>query len=184
VQWTAGAGAGSPCETDNRANDATSLSYDLPLTQDTHLLGPMTARLWVGRQQGRDALLTARVEDVAPDGTATQMSAGWCTIALRALDASKTVYSNRLMTMPYHPFTQASALPVPGDGSPVEVDVEIYPTGWDLAAGHKLRLTLQTADEPHLTPSVPQSLAMAGATLSVYHDAAHDSELVLPVRAS
>ena len=112
------------------------------------------------------------------------MSAGWCTISLRALDAKKTVFSGGLMTMPFHPFTQASVLPVPSDGSPVEVDVEIYPTGWDLLAGHKLQLTLQTADAPHLTASLPETLASAGATLSVYHDAKHPSELVLPVRSS
>jgi hypothetical protein len=184
VQWTAGAGSGTPCETDNRANDATSLSYDLPLTQNLHLLGPMTARLWIGSTGGRDSLVTARVEDVGSDGTATQMSAGWCTISLRALDQSKTVYSNGLMTMPYHPFTQASVLPVPSDGSPVEVDVEIYPTGWDLLPGHKLQLTLQTADAPHLTATLPQELNSVGATLSIYHDPAHDSELVVPVRSS
>ena len=186
IQWSAGAGGGdgTPCETDGRANDATSLSYDLPVTNDLHLLGPMTARLWIGSAQGRDSLVTARVEDVAPDGTATQMSAGWCTISLRALDAKKTVFSDGLMAMPFHPFTQASVLPVPSDGSPVEVDVEIYPTGWDLLAGHKLQLTLQTADAPHLTASLPETLASAGATLSIYHDAKHPSELVLPVRSS
>ncbi len=63
VQWTAGAGAGTPCETDSRANDATSLSYDFTIGSDLHLLGPMTARLWVGSEAGRDALLTARVAD-------------------------------------------------------------------------------------------------------------------------
>ncbi len=184
VQWTAGAGSGTPCETDGRANDATSLSYDLPIHQDLHLLGPMTARLWVGSLGGRDSLITARVEDVSPDGTATQMSAGWATISLRALDPRKTVYADGLMTQPFHPFTQASILPVPSDGSPVEVDVEIYPTGWDLLAGHTLRLTLQEADVPHLTAPLPTALNEAGATLSIYHDAAHDSELVIPVRAS
>ena len=75
-------------------------------------------------------------------------------------------------------------LPVPSDGSPVEVDVEIYPTGWDLLPGHKLQLTLQTADVPHLAQPLPESLASAGATLSIYHDAKHSSELVVPERAS
>ena len=182
VQWTAGVGAGSPCETDNRANDATSLSYDLPISHDLHLLGPMTARLWVGSLGGRDSMVTARVEDVAPDGTATQMSAGWATISLRALDPHKTVFADGLMTQPYHPYTQSSVLPIPSDGSPVEVDVEIYPTGWDLAAGHQLRLTLQEADVPHLMAPLPTALNSAGATLSIYHDATHDSELVIPER--
>jgi putative CocE/NonD family hydrolase len=182
VQWTAGVGIGTPCETDGRANDATSLSYDLSIAHDLHLLGPMTARLWVGSIAGRDSMVTARVEDVAPGGTATQMTAGWQVISLRALDQSKTVYANGLMTTPYHPFTQASVLPVPSDGSPVEVDVEIYPAGWHLPAGHTLRLTLQEADVPHLTAPLPQGLSSTGATLSIYHDRAHDSELVVPVR--
>ena len=186
IQWTAGLGGGdgTPCETDDRANDATSLSYDFPITHDVHLLGPMTARLWVGSMGGRDSMITARVEDGAPDGTATQMSAGWATISLRALDQSKTVYDDGLMTQPYHPYTQASVLPVPSDGSPVEVDVEIYPTGWELPAGHTLRLTLQEADVPHLMAPVPTELNSIGATLSIYHDAAHDSELVIPVRGA
>ena len=66
----------------------------------------------------------------------------------------------------------------------IEVDVEIYPTGWDLPAGHKLQLTLQTADVPHLTASTQETLASGGATLSIYHDAQHPSELVVPVRSS
>jgi putative CocE/NonD family hydrolase len=183
VQWTAGAGSGTPCETDDRANDATSLSYDLPVKHAMHLLGPMTARLWVGSQQGRDSLITARAEDVAPDGTATQMSAGWDTISLRALDRSRTVYDDGLMTMPFHPFTSSSVLPVPASGKPVQVDVEIYPAGWKLAAGHTLRLTLQEADVPHLMAPLPTSVQSIGATLSIYHDSKHDSELVIPVRA-
>jgi uncharacterized protein len=181
VQWSAGAGSGSPCETDNRLNDATSLSYDLPIKHAAHLLGPMTARIWVASQGGRDSLLTARVEDVAPSGTTTQMSAGWDTISLRSLNARKTVFDHGLMTMPFHPFTQSSALPVPS-GKPVEVDVEIYPTGWDLLPGHTLRLTLQEADVPHLTAPLPVALNSVGATLSIYHDRTHDSELVIPVR--
>jgi predicted acyl esterase len=110
------------------------------------------------------------------------MTAGWATISLRALDPSRTVYANGLMTQPFHPYTQASVLPVPSDGSPVEVDVEIYPTAWDLPAGHTLRLTLQEADVPHLMAPLPTALNSIGATLSIYHDAVHASQLVIPVK--
>lgn len=179
IQWSAGAGSQLPCATNNQANDAASLSYDIPIKSGLHLLGPMTARLWVSSLQGRDSMITARVEDVAPNGKATQMSAGWDTISLRALNPKKTVYDRGLMTMPFHPFTQQSVLPVPS-GKPVEVDVEIYPTGWDLTAGHTLRLTLQEADVPHLLSPVPTGLNSVGATLSIYHDSTHRSELVVP----
>ena len=180
VQWTAGGGAGTPCETDNRANDSTGISYDLPVTQPLHLLGPIAARLFVA-SNGRDSLVTARVEDVAPGGSATQLSAGWQVLSLRALDRAKTVFANGLMIQPYHPYTKASAQPVPS-GTPMEIDVEIFPTGAVIAPGHTLRLSLQTADAPHLSPPVPQALNSAGAVLQVYHDAAHPSQLVIPVR--
>jgi putative CocE/NonD family hydrolase len=184
-QWTAGSGAGEgvtmPCETDNRANDAAGLSYDLPITSDLHLLGPISANLFVSSMGGKDGQITARVEDVAPDGTATQMTAGWNVLSLRALD-NQTVRRAGLIVQPHHPFTQASAQSMPSDGSPVEVDVEVFPTSWKLLAGHHLRLSLQTADEPHLSPSLPQTQASAGNVLSIYHDATHDSQLVIPVR--
>jgi predicted acyl esterase len=170
-----------PCETDNRANDAAGLSYDLPITSDLHLLGPISANLFVSSMGGKDGQITARVEDVAPDGTATQMTAGWNVLSLRALD-NQTVRRAGLIVQPHHPFTQASAQSMPSDGSPVEVDVEVFPTSWKLLAGHHLRLSLQTADEPHLSPSLPQTQASAGNVLSIYHDATHDSQLVIPVR--
>ena len=141
----------------------------------------MTARLWVSSLQGRDSMITARVEDVAPNGQATQMSAGWDTISLRALNPKRpsTTGAHDDALPPVHP---ASVLPVPS-GRPVEVDVEIYPTGWDLTAGHTLRLTLQEADVPHLL-SPRADRESLGATLSIYHDAKHPSELVVPVRGA
>jgi putative CocE/NonD family hydrolase len=181
VQWTAGAGSGTPCETDDRANDASSVSYEEPIKQPLRLLGPIAAKLFVASDRP-DGQITARVEDVAPDGTATQLTAGWQVLSLRALDAAKSVFApNGLLVQPFHPFTQESAQPMPSR-RPAEVDVEIFPTGALFAPGHTLRLTLQTADEPHLTAPLPQELDSAGSTLHIYHDAAHPSELVIPVR--
>jgi uncharacterized protein len=180
VEGTAGVGASLPCETGGRANDATSLSYDIPMEHELHLLGPMAVQLWVSSFQARDSMITARVEDVAPDGKATQISAGWDTLSLRALAQKRTVYSRGFMTMPFHPFTQRSILPIP-NGKPVEVDLEIYPTGWDVRGGHKLRVTLQEADVPHLFSPLPTSLVSVGANLSIYHDRTHRSALITPV---
>lgn len=178
-QWTAGAAA-PPCETDNRANDAYGLSYDLAVDTPLRLFGPITARLFVTSANGRDAQLTARVEDVAPDGTATQLTAGWQVLSLRANDTARSVFEDGLLVQPYHPFTRASVLPIAGDA--MEVAVEVFPTGALIAPGHKLRLTLQTADAPHLTAPLPQAINSAGAVLGIVHDAAHPSELVLSTR--
>ncbi|MFN2594533.1 MAG: CocE/NonD family hydrolase [Actinomycetota bacterium] len=179
VQWSAGAGAGSPCETDNEANDASGLAYDLKLPDTTKVTGPLSARLFVSTTAS-DAQLTARVEDVDANGRATQLSAGWCVMSLRALDHSKSEVEHGLIVRPYHPFTKASALPVKS-GQVYEVWVEIFPTAASFAKGHSLRVSIQPSDAPHLTAPLPQMQNEAGGVLSIYHDAKHPSELIVPV---
>src|SRR3954447_11878779 len=179
AQWTAGVAA-PPCETDDRVNDIYGLSYDLPVTgRPLHLLGPIDAHLFVTSLNQRDAQITARVEDVAPDGTATQLTAGWQVLSLRANDLSRSTFLDGAMVQPYHPFTKASVLPI--DSGVMPVDVEIFPTGSQIAPGHTLRLTLQPADAPHLTAPLPQALDSAGGVLGIVHDAAHPSSLNLSV---
>jgi putative CocE/NonD family hydrolase len=181
VQWSAGAGEDSPCETDHRLNDATSLSYDLEVgSKALRIGGPIAAKLFLATDRN-DGLITARLEDVAADGKSTQLSAGWQVLSLRALDEAKSRKRQGFMVQPYHPFTKESRLPVE-PGKPMEVDLEIFPTAASFAPGHKLRLTLQSADAPHLTAPLPQGLDSLGGTLTVYHDATHPSQVVIPVR--
>ncbi|HET7481735.1 MAG TPA: CocE/NonD family hydrolase [Actinomycetota bacterium] len=180
VQWTAGDGEGSFCETHNEVNDASGLSYDLKLDHDVNITGPISARLFVGTK-GTDGLITARVEDVAPDGTATQLTAGWNVISLRALDRSKSeITQNGLVVRPYHPFTEESQLPVE-NGVVNEVYVEIFPTAALLQKGHSLRLSITPSDAPHLSAPLPQAVDSAGGVLWVFHDAKHPSSLIVPV---
>jgi putative CocE/NonD family hydrolase len=179
AQWTAGVAA-PPCETDDRVNDIYGLSYDLPVTgTPLHLLGPIDAHLFVTSLNQRDAQITARVEDVAPDGTATQLTAGWQVLSLRANDTRRSKFLDGAMVQPYHPFTKTSVLPI--DDGAMPVDVEIFPTGSEIAPGHTLRLTIQPADAPHLTAPLPQALDSAGGVLGIVHDAAHPSSLNLSV---
>jgi hypothetical protein len=126
-------------------------------------------------------MVAARVEDVDPGGKITQLTAGWQVLSLRALDEGKTVHKDGFVVKPYHPFTKVSKLPV-NPGEPVEVYVEIFPTAAKFAKGHTLRLTLQSGDAPHLTPPLPQFINSFGGTLKVWHDAAHPSQLILPIR--
>ena len=116
----------------------------------------------------------------APDGTATQLTAGWQVLSFRALDPRKTVRSQGLIVRPYHPFTRASVLPVQPN-TVYEVWVEVFPTAAQIASGDTLRINLTPADAPHLSPPLPQFQNEAGGTLSVYHDAQHPSAVVFPV---
>jgi putative CocE/NonD family hydrolase len=178
VQWTAGAGEGGPCDTDNRSSDAAGLTYDLPVDRTTRLAGHFAARLFVSSARP-DAMLTVRVEDVAPSGASTQISAGWQVLSLRALDSRKTLRRNGLIVQPYHPFTKASERAVPVN-TPVEVWVEVFASAASLAPGHSLRLALQATDTPHLTPPAQQGANSAANVLKIYHDAQHRSSLVIP----
>jgi len=178
VQWTAGAGSGTPCETDQRANDATGLAYDIPLPVDVSLAGPVAAGLYVGTN-GHDSLLTVRIENVSPDGTATQVTSGWCTISLRALDQARSVTVHGVMVRPYHPFTRSSLEPA-GRDHVYLVWVEVFPTAAMIAGGHTLRVSIQPSDAPHLSGSLPQAEHEAGGVLEIYHDARFPSVVVFP----
>ena len=181
-QWTAGLPrtllADLPCFDDNRLNDLGGVTFDTaPVTEAIRFQGPLNARLYVSTPSG-DGMLSVAVEDVAPDGTVSRISGGWQTIAHRALDTARSRYLDGRLLQPYHPYTRAAKAPLP-PGQVAPVDVEIFPTGAVIAPGHRLRISVQAFDVPHLLstvvdlpghlvpltvhtgPSTPSSLTMA-----------------------
>lgn len=179
VQWSAGALARGVCEKDQRANDALGVAYDLPVSTPLRLAGPIDAHI-AAASGGRDGELTVRLEDVAPDGSASQLTAGWQVLSLRALDRSKSVIRDGLVAQPWHPFTKASLAPMPATKA-AGVDVEIFPTAAVIRPGHRLRVSIQTADFPHLVAPLPQLVNSLGPGVLVHHDAAAPSWIALPV---
>jgi putative CocE/NonD family hydrolase len=180
-QWTAGLGEPLPCFTDDRPNalsGGASYTSD-PLPADLRLSGPLAARLWV-TTTASDAAVTVRVDDVAPDGTSTGMTTGWQTASFRATDATKARVVRGHLLQPWHPFTQASVLPVPA-GEPTALDVEVFPTSWALKAGHRLKVVVDPADFPHALPPAPALLPRLGGTVQVLTDPSHPSAVELPV---
>jgi hypothetical protein len=179
-QWSAGLLAPVPCTTDNRLDEATSgVSYTTaPLTKDLHFDGPLFADVWVSTTAS-DAVVSVRVTDVSPDGTSTELTDGWLAASFRAVDPSRSRYVGGQLMQPWHPFTQASALPVPA-GQPVELPIEIFPTDAVIPAGHSLRLDVGPNDFPHAVPPVSQLTASLGGVVQVLHDPQHPSYLELP----
>lgn len=155
------------------------LTYDLKVGKPLHLAGPVNAHLWVS-SKAKDGALTVRVEDVSPGGKVTQLSAGWQMLSLRKLDQRKTVRSNGLIIQPYHPYTKKSVQAVK-PGRPVPVDVEIYGLSGVIQPGHRLRVSIQTGDFPHVVPNFGALGASAGDGLKIWHDTAHQSWVALPV---
>jgi putative CocE/NonD family hydrolase len=182
-QWTAGilnlAFPDSPCLKDNAPNDLGGVSFQTePLRRTLRVQGPINARLYTATPTG-DGMLSVAVEDVAPDGTVSRLTGGWQVLSQRALDQSRSRYLKGRLIQPFHPFTRESQQPVPA-GAVVPVDVEVFPTGAAIRPGHRLRISVQAFDVPHLLPpltGVPQL-----APLTVYASDVYPSVLTVPVR--
>jgi len=182
-QWTAGLPSqlrvlDPVCFDDNRINDATATVFETaPLTREMSLLGPVNASLRVSSTTG-GGMVSVAVSDVAPDGSVTRLTGGWQVISHRALDRARSRYVDGQLLQPYHPHTRASVRPA-RPGEVVPVDVEVFPTGARLQKGHRLRVSVQAFDVPHLMPTLPQLPGTLGL-LRVHSSPAQPSQLVLP----
>ena len=143
-------------------------------------MGPVNAKLFVSTTAS-DGMLSVAVEDVAPDGTVDRLTGGWQVLSHRALDSRRSVWRDGEVLQPFHPFTRAAQLEVE-PGKVMGVDVEVFPTGAVLKKGHRLRVTVQAFDTPHLTATVPQTVDGAGGVITIHHSSVLPSRIVLPVR--
>ncbi len=191
-QWSMGAlslatsSAGlpsDPCTTDDRALQAgpNALTYTTaPLASPTVLAGPIDASIYAASTT-KDAEWVATVEDVAPGGASTPLTAGALLGSFRAVDSARSWYGpSGQPLLPYHPYTQASVKPVT-TGSVTRFDVEVFPTVAMLAPGHRLRLTITTSDTPHLGPTPAQLANLVGGRYQVQRNAGAASFIELPL---
>jgi putative CocE/NonD family hydrolase len=179
-QWTGGIARTEPCETDNSSYEASALTYTTPpLAEDTEVTGHMLARVWAELTGASDATMTAVLSDVGPDGRSTQVTAGFLLASQRAVDPERSTFAKGVMIRPFHPFTKASQQPV-ASGEATPYDIEIYPTSAVFAAGHRIRLTIGTANTPGTVAPAPAAARSTGA-MRVLHGPGHDSYVQLPV---
>ena len=117
---------------DQRGTDAFSLVYDSePLAEDLEILGLPHAILTVAANATR-ANWFARLSDIAPDGTVTQ-------VAGAAMNGTHRESAR-----------EPKAL-VPGE--PFELDIEMHFTSWVFPKGHRIRLAVNNAQWPMLWPT-------------------------------
>jgi predicted acyl esterase len=69
---------------------------------------------------------------------------------------------------------------VPAD-TPVELQIEVFPTSATIQPGHRLELTVAPSDFPHQIPNQAQLTGSLNGTVQVLNDPAHPSYLALPV---
>ena len=162
------------------SNDRTGVTYDLPLKAPLDLTGPLSARLFVSTT-GADAFVTLRVEDVDPaTGAANEITAGWDTLSFRALDPQRTERLGTAGQLPFHPYTKDSVQEVKA-GAVYDWSVELRPIAARVAAGHVLRLSIQTSDVVRFVPNGPALARTTGSVVSIHHDDQRPSALIIPV---
>jgi predicted acyl esterase len=187
-QWSTGgisvpagtAGFLAPCVSDDQLSHLgpSTISYtSAPFTSPEAVAGPITATMFASSTTPETELV-AELEDVTPSGASYPLTEGALLGSLRAVDPSRSWTADGMTLMPYHPYTQASARPVP-TGAVTEYQIEIFPTLATTGAGDRLRLTLSTADTPHLTPRPEQLPELAGGVYTVSRSAATPSSLTV-----
>ena len=129
---------------DQRADDAWSLTYDWAVDEPLDLVGhpTLTARL---RASAPVALLSAKLEDVFPDGTSALVTRGLLNLTHRA--------------------SSTDPEPMPVD-EPVDVTLELEAAAYVFAPGHRIRLALAGTDWPNTwPPPTPVTLTVDRASL-------------------
>lgn len=186
TQYLFGAVPENACSQDERLNDLQAATFTSPpVTSPQALNGPMNLRVWA-KTTGHDANVVAKVEDVAPDGKAQQLSFGSLFASNRAVVAAPckggrgydcSLYDSAGgLLRPFHPFTKAAQQAVV-PGKPVAMDVEIAPFAAVLKRGHRLRVSLLTGDFPTTTPTTALLADALGSTVTFLFDSKHRSYL-------
>lgn len=153
-----------------------------PLASPMTLAGPIGATLRASSSRP-ESMFVVRLDDVAPDGTVTELTGGAQLGSLRALDRKRSWRSGERggWSLPYHPMTRASQRPVRPDRV-TRYDIEIRPGFLTIPAGHRLRVTVGTGDLPHLLPPPMRLTRLLGGAYDVQHHRGAQSWVDLPVR--
>jgi putative CocE/NonD family hydrolase len=189
-QWAAGGlslitnrmPANVPCVDDDRIGQLgpTTHTYtSTPMVRPHTIAGPIAATLYATATT-RDTQWVVLVEDVAPDGASRPLTEGALLGSLRARDEGRSWTVDGKTIMPYHPYTEASARPVQ-PGEVTRYDVEVFPTYATLRPGHRIRVTVSTADFPHLLPPAPALANLAGGVYRLQRGGAQASSITIPL---
>ncbi len=179
-QWSMGgisvpagsAGLLAPCVNDDQLSQAGpwAITYtSAPFSAPETVAGPIDATVYASSTTPETELV-AELEDVTPSGASYPLTEGALLGSLRAVDESRSWAARGMTVLPYHPYTVGSAKPVV-PGAATEYQIQIFPTLATIATGDRLRLTLSTADTPHLTPLPGELPKLAGGIYTISRSA-------------
>lgn len=159
------------------------------LLADTTYAGPGAATVFL-RSSAPDAHVMTTLFDVAPDGSAVEVTRGSLIASGRALDPERSWFDrNGRFVKPKGSYTE-SAFITPGET--YRLDVELLPTLRRIPAGHRLRLVISTQVLPGQCAgafAIPapcvftavQTPKLAGGVYQILSGTDHPSSLNLPL---
>jgi putative CocE/NonD family hydrolase len=177
------AGLKAPCADDDSSSEADPavISYTTrPFGKPRLISGPMNARVYATATTS-ETQWVAELELVTPSGTAYPLTEGALLGSLRKLDRHRSWRSHGRMILPYHHYTRATQHAVK-PGHLTRYDIELFPTLVTVPKGDRIRLTISTADTPHLTPLPKQLPNLVGGVYQVSRGGKHRSLLILQLR--
>ena len=142
-----------------------------PMDGPTDVVGDIELRL-VAAATAADTAWIATLLDVAPDGSAVPITAGWLRASMRAVDEAAS-----LPGAPVLPCRTAEAVPV---GEDVTYRIPLVPNARRLDRGHRIRLVLTSDDRDPKTQAI-MNFRHAGVGTSSVNTVRSSSRLVIPI---
>lgn len=144
-----------------------------PMGTALDIVGNIELRL-VAAATAIDTAWMATLLDVAPDGSAEPITAGWLRASLREVDPTTSVEG-----APVLPCTRPQPVPV---GEDVTYRIPLVPNARRFEAGHRIRLALTSDDQDPTTPAI-MNFRHASVGTSSLNTIRSSSRLLLPVMA-
>ena len=142
-----------------------------PLVEDVEVIGPLTVTLWAA-SSAVDTDFTAKLIDVYPPNP--DYPDGY------ALNLADSIIRAR-----YRNSRERAEPLTPGEVC--EFTIVPYPVGNIFKAGHRIRLDISSSNYPRfdLNPNTGEPLGLSNRTeiaqQTICHDAAHPSQIILPI---
>ena len=142
-----------------------------PLEEALDMVGDIELRL-VAAATASDTAWIAMLQDVSPDETVTDITAGWLRASLREVDEAASVPG-----APVLPCRNAQAVPI---GEHVVYRIPLVPNARRFKAGHRIRLILASDDQDPSAPVI-MNFRHASVGTSSLNTVRSSSRLLLPV---
>jgi len=142
-----------------------------PLEEALDMVGDIELRL-AAAATASDTAWIAMLQDVSPDETVTDITAGWLRASLREVDEAATLPGG-----PVLPCRRAQAVPI---GEDVEYRIPLVPNARRFKTGHRIRLILASDDQDPSAPVI-MNFRHASVGTSSLNTVRSSSRLLLPV---